>query len=90
MEGEVQCLDMHHCTGEGVLRYAREEGGEKAWKVKVRGEVTSYGVALLLDELGNTWLYSVPGAVGRCLKELKGDSLTVTLAVSWCSFKIGF
>jgi len=58
MEGAVECLDLYHCLGEGVLRYltAGKCGGERTLKVKVLGEITIYGVALLLDELGNRWL----------------------------------
>jgi hypothetical protein len=49
----------------------RRRGGERTRKIKVLGEITSYGIALLLDEFGDTWPYSVPGAVGRPLKEFK-------------------
>jgi len=73
MEGAVECLDLYHCMGEGVLRYLRERerGGERTRKANVLGEVTIYGVALLLDELGTCWLYKVPGAVGRPLTVFK-------------------
>ena len=71
MGGVVECLDMDHCEGEAVLRYPKEGEGERTREVKVLGEICPYGVALLLDELGNAWLYSVPGAVGRQLVEFK-------------------
>jgi hypothetical protein len=71
MGGVVECLDMYHCEGEAVLRYPKEGEGERTREVKVLGEICPYGVALLLDELGNTWLYTVPGAVGHHFKEFK-------------------
>jgi len=47
------------------------ETGEKSVKVQVLGVVCSGGIALMLDKIGNIWLYNVPGAVDRRLKNFQ-------------------
>jgi len=70
MDGEVECIDLFHCTGEAVLTI-KMETGEKSVEVQVLGAVCGRDVAVLLDKIGNIWLYNVPGAVDRRLKNFQ-------------------
>ena len=70
MDGQVECFDMLHCSGEALLRF-QTELGETSIKVLVLGALCGRGVAMLLDQVGNVWLYHVPNAVDRSLQNLR-------------------
>ena len=71
MDGQVECLNLLHCTGEIVLHVKTESEGEMALEMQVFGALCGRGVAMLLDKSGNVWLYNVPGAIGRPLRNFK-------------------
>ena len=70
MDGKVECVDLYDCTGEAILTI-KMETGEKSIEVQVLGALCGRGVAVLLDKIGNIWLYNVPRAVDRRLKNFQ-------------------